>query len=118
MVYNAVHYNNFIETSFMGKRFVLFLSFGLVFALGFVIGRSTNCDLRSQSQEGNCDLCSQPSADEDRIAKALEDPDFKRIHDYLNRERPMQLQIPALHEEPPQEKIPMTERPPVKFTLE
>ena len=108
----------------MGKRLVLLLSFVSVFALGFVTGTLWRSAVVAPSVS-TTETAAIPSSDvidlaeaETRIAKALEDPDFKRIHDYLNRERPMQLQIPASHEEPPQDKIPMTERPPVKFTLE
>ena len=108
----------------MGKRFVWCLSFVLVFAMGFAAGalwRSpcdpVSCGHWPQFHPANCDLRSQDD-DEVRIAKALEDPGFKWVHDHLIRERPMQLEIPKRHEEPANEQIPMTERPPVRFTLE
>ena len=96
----------------MYKRFFLFLSFVLVFALGFVAGTRW----RSPSLPPAPTL-SIPD-DETRIAKALEDPDFKRIHDRLTRERPMQLKIPELHESTAQDPTPMSERPPIQFTLD
>jgi len=110
----------------MGKRLVLFLSFSLVFGLGFVAGTlwrsttvvpstATSGDL---STETNDDLWSQFPFTEAQIAQALEDPDFKRVHDYLNREQPVQLNVPNIREETPPEQIPMEERPPVHFTLE
>ena len=94
------------ETLLMGNRFVWSFSFVLIFALGFAAGalwRSpydhrtqfpVPCDHRSQSA-GNCDLWSQPDDDaEARIAKALEDPNFKRIHDHLTREQPVLFDFP------------------------
>jgi len=109
----------------MDKRFVLFLSFGLVFVSGFSAGvlwrSSFQPSAPSLLPAVSCLSSTMPSADviglEAQIAKALEDPDFKRIHDYLNRENPIQLEIPT-KPEPPQEQVPMTERPPVRFTLE
>ena len=114
------------EIFLMGKRLVWCFSFVSVFALGFAAGalwrlscdhsaQLPNCDLRSQPP--NCDLRSLDD-DETQIAKALEDPDFKWVHDHLTRERPMQLNVPKRHEEPANEQIPMAERPPVRFTLE
>jgi hypothetical protein len=31
--------------------------------------------------------------DEEKISQALTDPDFKRVHDYLMREKPIQMKI-------------------------
>ena len=103
----------------MSKRFIWFLSFGFVFILGFAAGV-----LWRSSIETSSETVALPAAevvaildDEAQIAKALEDPDFKRIHDYLNRVHPLQLEIP-MRAKPPQEQIPMSERPPVRFTVE
>ena len=112
----------------MGKRFVLFLSFGVVFALGFAAGVlwRPSFQLPVPSLHPILLHSTVPSAEiinlteaEAQIAKALEDPDFKRIHDHLNQQRPMILEIPtksATSQE--QEKIPMSERPPVRFMLD
>ncbi len=116
----------------MNKRFILFFSFVLVFVFGFALGafwRSfvdhSSVSARENVRVTPSNALSVPSSEtielseaEARISKALEDPDFKRVHDLLQRERPVQMNLSTKEEsEAPQERLPMGERPPVRFTL-
>ena len=49
------------------------------------------------------------------MEEALKDPDFKRVHDHLMRENPIQMTLPEVHENV--ESVPMSERPPIQFAL-
>ena len=104
----------------MDKRLILFLSFCLAFALGFVAGTFWSSIPAPSSTSQSVTMPPVDTLDltdmEARIAQALEDPDFKRVHDHLSREMPMQMDLPT-KPEPPQERIPMSERPPVKFRV-
>ncbi len=37
------------------------------------------------------------TSDEEKMEKALEDPDFKRVHDFLMRENPIQMDLTSPH---------------------
>lgn len=71
--------------------------FLFVFAAGFYCGQQTATKAERSSVPTTVSI---PSADDvsvlsadEQIGKALEDPDFKRLHDFLQRETPMQMKL-------------------------
>lgn len=90
-----------------------------VFCLGLFCGRShkpvPSAPVSAVSVEpGDGEL----SEAERRMAKALDDPEFRRVHDHLMRDNPVQLNVPPLPGPAPEKPVvPMSERPPVRFNL-
>ena len=58
-----------------------------------------------------------PSDEEKAISQALEDPDFKRVHDFLTRENPIQMNIDSSRERPKNDTRPFSGETPVRFSL-
>lgn len=57
------------------------------------------------------------SEEERRILKALEDPEFKKIHDLLIRENPIQMDLALPEPDSQKDETPISDRPPVQFSL-
>ncbi len=110
----------------MGKPLVLFPLLLGVFVFGFVAGVAWQRSeapsvvaepvISAEYRLNNAETLDVSEA-ETRINKALEDPDFKRVHDLLSRENPIQMNIPP-RETAPEKPIPMSERPAVKFSVD
>lgn len=99
---------------------LVFLS-GFSFLGGFFFGRSRQSEPVSSAQVSVVSVETEDddlSEEERRMAEALNDPDFRRVHDHLMRDKPIQMNVPVLSN-PATEKpgIPMSERPPVRFDL-
>ena len=66
--------------------------------------------------ESALEIPSPPTTEEEKLAAAMEDPDFKRVHDFLARENPMQMNLDAPKSSKTEKIVPFSERPPIQFT--
>lgn len=128
---------------FVNYFLVLFLLF-IVFFLGFLTGARWQADrpilvslpqktvkqdrlgetvknnvVQKHSVSEKKEKKSELSDEERQITKALEDPDFKRLHDHLMRQNPIQMNIPSLSssDSDSKENKPMSKREPIRFSL-
>lgn len=94
-----------------------------VFFLGFLCGLSRQRPENISSAPVSIVLV-EPKDDElsekeRQMAEALNDPDFRRVHDHLMRDRPVQMNAPALPGSVSEKSVvPMSQRPPVRFDLD
>ncbi|MDR0869392.1 MAG: hypothetical protein LBN39_01220 [Planctomycetaceae bacterium] len=80
------------------KRFILFtITIVLACSAGFFLGRC--CPPIETPPEPvkpeviRDHLQPEPEKKEEEMSEALKDPDFRRVHDFLERENPMQMNL-------------------------
>ncbi|MDR0336196.1 MAG: hypothetical protein LBI18_03800 [Planctomycetaceae bacterium] len=104
-------FNRFICLLMMKQHILLLILIFVVFFIGFLSGSFWQVFLQSQlrvaveqpivlpaetkniASDNIGTGTTSKSTEEERVIQALTDPDFKRVHDFLIRESPMQMNL-------------------------